>query len=377
MWVLAGAVSGLVSYAFGQSLNLSIFRRASLDLLTGDELYVRHAGDYFKYSPTFALLFVPFALVPAWLAAGAWGALNFGVAWAGLHGMVRDPRKRERALLFALFGVMLATDGDQSNLLVLGLVLLAARALSSGAGATFGMLLAVAASVKVFPVIAALLVLVHPRVRQNVAWLVLTGALTLLLPLLVVSPSLLAHHYASWRGLLAWDHSNIGWSVMSLLQKGLGMNAGTTLLQVVCLLLLAAPVLLGVRYGTSGSFRRTYLASILVFSVIMNHRAEYATYVIFAGGAALWWAEAKVRVTRTLLVLLAFVAVGPFFTRADPSVTGLFSILGAHRLFHPLRVLPALAVWLWMQRDLYACFFKVKIELRRPETARLEERHAT
>ncbi len=377
LWVGAGAVSGLVSFAFGQSQNLMVFRQAARDLVTGEDLYVKHAADYFKYSPTFALLFVPLAALPPWLCACAWGALNFGVAWAGLYGFVDDPSKRERAVLFALFGVLLATDGDQSNLLVLGLCLLAVRALSRGRGNTFAVLLALGAAIKVFPLLCALAIVLYPRKVANAVRLLVAGGVLVALPMLVTSSRLLVRDYASWRALLAWDHDNVGWSVMSMLQKGAGLSASNTALQAVCLCALAIPLLLAVRYGADTAFKRTFIASVLVFSVLWNHRAEYATYVIFAGAVSAWWSVAKVSVARTTLVVLAFVCVGPFFTRADPSVTGLFSILGAHRLFHPLRVLPPLLCWLWMQRDLYARFISVTVEWRKGVTLqRLEEQHA-
>ena len=378
LWLAAGTASGLVSFVFGQSQNLMVFRQASRDLLMGEDLYLLHAADYFKYSPTFALLFAPLAALPAWLSAALWGAMNFGAAWAGISAMVSDPQRRERALFFGLFGVLLATDGDQSNLLVLGLFLLALRSLEKGSGMAFALLLAVATSVKVFPILGAAMLLAYPRKWRHVAQLTIAGLVLVALPLLVTSPQVLLRDYGSWRALLARDHGNVGWSVMSMLQKGMGLAAGNTVLQVVSLLLLMAPLVLGVRYGTDAAFRRTFASSVLVFAVIMNHRAEYATYVIFAGAAAVWWSQAKVRVSRTVLVVSAFLAVGPLFTHGDPSAAGLLAVLAAKRRFHPLRVLPPLLVWLWMQRDLYARFFRVSVELR-PDVVhpRLTERHAS
>jgi hypothetical protein len=38
-------------------------------------------------------------------------------------------------------------------------------------------------------------------------------------------------------------------------------------------------------------------------------------------------------------------------------------------MFHPLRVLPAFMVWIWMQRDLLARFVAVKITWRAPALA--------
>src|SRR2546425_12803051 len=48
----------------GHSNNLSIFRSASLNLFAGRDLYAAHPEqhfDFYKYSPTFAVLFEPLA----------------------------------------------------------------------------------------------------------------------------------------------------------------------------------------------------------------------------------------------------------------------------------------------------------------------------
>src|SRR5438270_5113947 len=58
--------------------NCEIFRAASHHLVTGEDLYARYPDalqDQFKYSPTFALLFAPFAWLPWPLALFLWNAL--------------------------------------------------------------------------------------------------------------------------------------------------------------------------------------------------------------------------------------------------------------------------------------------------------------
>src|SRR5678816_1138716 len=50
-----------------QNNNFRIFRAASRHLLAGADLYAAYPAehfDFYKYSPTFALLFAPFAYVP-------------------------------------------------------------------------------------------------------------------------------------------------------------------------------------------------------------------------------------------------------------------------------------------------------------------------
>ena len=106
--------------------------------------------------------------------------------------------------------------------------------------------------------------------------------------------------------------------------------------------------------------------------MLFNHRAEYATYATSAVAVGIGYASAPrgARTLRLVLVALAIVAPGPFFTRAREGTSGIVSFLAAHRLFHPLRVLPLFLLWVGMQRELLARFFEVKVRVRRPAPLR-------
>ena len=76
---------------------------------------------------------MPFTWGPSWFTAPSWSALNFGLAGWGLDRLLaHDPRKKRAAQLVALAGIVVATDGDQSNLVVAGAVLLAFDAYEKG-----------------------------------------------------------------------------------------------------------------------------------------------------------------------------------------------------------------------------------------------------
>jgi len=375
IFVLAGAIAGAVSWAAGQSQNFEVFRAAAHALVEGDDLYTLNAADYFKYSPTFALLFLPFTWGPSWFLAPSWSALNFGLAGWGLDRLLaHDPRKKRAAQLVALAGIVVATDGDQSNLVVAGAVLLAFDAYEKGHLRLAAHLVAAATLVKIFPIAFAGLVLLLPKEQRRPAFTALAGALLtwIVLPLVLLEPAELVAQYASWHALLERDHGNHGWSVMSLFQDGLGFRWSAAPLQLCGVAVQALTLVLGVRFGTDRAWRRTVMCSLLCFSVLFNHRAEYATFAISAVGVGIWYAsgETPAPLWRRVLVGLAIVAPGPFFTRANVDAAGIVSLLAAHRLFHPLRVLPLLAVWAVMQAELLARFFEVRVRVRTPDGGR-------
>src|SRR5438105_3148424 len=64
---------------FGFPNDYAIFRAAFWNLVANGDLYVlrlNQAHDYFKYSPSFALLFAPFAILPFLVGLLFWNLFN-------------------------------------------------------------------------------------------------------------------------------------------------------------------------------------------------------------------------------------------------------------------------------------------------------------
>jgi hypothetical protein len=363
----AGVSAGAVSLAFGQSLNFHVFRAAAFQLLERHDLYAKHAEDYFKYSPTFAFLFLPFAWLPEWLGAPLWSLANFMVACIGIERVMDDPREKRVALMTSFAGILLATDGDQSNLLVAGALLLALHAFERRHATAGAALVTGAAFVKLFPAMGALFALLARRRGEALRALAVSAVVWLALPILVMRPRTLAWEYASWGHLLSWDHANHGWCVMTLVQDALHLPISSLAIQLAGMALCVLPVVLGLVLGTDARWRRTFACSLLVFVVLFNHRAEYASFVLSAIAVGVWYAAVPGRSPIvTALVVLAIVAPGPFFTRDDPSVTGVFAVLAAHRQFHALRLVPLVVLWGLMNHELLSRFLDVKVRLLAP-----------
>ena len=67
LWVGAIVVATVQQGVASQNNNFRIFRAATRHLFAGLDLYAAYPAeqfDFYKYSPTFALLFAPFAYVP-------------------------------------------------------------------------------------------------------------------------------------------------------------------------------------------------------------------------------------------------------------------------------------------------------------------------
>ncbi|HEY6155986.1 MAG TPA: glycosyltransferase 87 family protein, partial [Gemmatimonadales bacterium] len=138
-WILALYLASAVFVTVqqgvvGRSNNFKVFRAAAVNLLAHRDLYAAHPDqhfDFYKYSPSFALLFAPFAALPFAAALLIWSLLNSLLLWYAVRRLLPD-RQATLALALVYLEVLFAMQYTQSNGLVTALILLAFLALEQG-----------------------------------------------------------------------------------------------------------------------------------------------------------------------------------------------------------------------------------------------------
>ena len=329
--------------------NFEIFRTASRHLLAGQDLYAAYPAehvDYFKYSPTFALLFAPLAWLPWPLALFLWSTLGALLLFVAAE-RVLPPRAALLAQSCLLLEVLRAMQNAQSNALVAALVILGWTAFELRQIRRAVLAVALGTSVKVFPLAALSFAIPHRLALRTGAWAAATGASLLLLPLLVTSPATLLAQYGWWRGVESGDVGERWFSVMALVQRLTGTDWPNWPIQLTGTLLLLVPLALRRDRWDESRFRFLYLCSVLLFMVLFNHQAERASYVIAFAGATFWFVGEPRAPWRTALYVVAFVTI-PLMSTLIP-VGALFKTPAAmvYRL-----ALPSLAIWIVIQIEL-------------------------
>jgi hypothetical protein len=344
LWVVAIVAATFQQGVAHQNNNFLIFRAASLHLLHGQDLYAAYPSlhfDFYKYSPTFALLFLPFALLPFALAMLAWNALN-AVALYLAMGTVLTRRAALAGRAIVFLDMLGSLQNVQSNALVAALIIGAfagyerRHALSASLGIVIG------TGIKLFPLAAASFAIFHPR-RLRVGLALATSMVVLLL-----LPLLLAQ-YRWWRGIETVDAVDRGFSVMWMVQLLLRQGWPNWPVQALGVLALVAPVLARRERWTQWGFRRLYLCSVLIFCVIFNHQAESPTFVIGVAGAAIWFASLPER-SGWAWATFALVVVCTILASSDAMPNAI-----QHAVFDPYRVkvVPLIVVWIILQVQLW------------------------
>lgn len=351
LWVAAIIGATVQQGVLHQNNNFLIFRAASWHLLHDQDLYAAYPAlhfDYYKYSPTFALLFLPFALPPFWVAMLLWNALNAAALYFAI-GTVLPLRQANVARAIVFLDMLGSLQNVQSNALVAALIIITFAAwerrrtmLGSGAAA-------IGAVIKVFPLAGVTFALFHRRKVRVAIALVAWGVGLAALPLLVTSPAVLQMQYASWRAISALDALTRGFSVMEMLHLVTGTDWPNWPIQLVGAVALVAPVLARPSRHGEWEFRRLYLCSVLLFCLIFNHKAESPAFVIGVTGAAIWFASLTQR-TRWDWTLFVIIVLFTILASSDAMPRVL-----QRELFDPyrLKTVPLIVMWVEVQRRLY------------------------
>ncbi len=275
--------------------NYSIFKYAYYHLISNADLYILHPHehwDLYKYSPAFAAFMGLFWYLPDWLGLLLWNGLNVGVLALGVYSLpLATQKKGGFILLFALLETIVATQNDQSNALMAGLILLGYSHFKRDIFITSTLFLSLTVFIKIFGLVAFCIYLWKPKKLAQVAgfsvgWFV---ALAVIVPLLFVDFNQLTFLYQSWGDLLANDHStSVGLSVAGWLQSWFAFTPKDTYILFLGVLLFLLGYVSTLKKSTLAQ-QLSVVASLLIWVVIFNHKAESPTFVIAMVGASIWY----------------------------------------------------------------------------------------
>jgi hypothetical protein len=269
--------------------------------------------DYYRYSPTFAIVNTPFWALGARVGGIAWTLLNLGVYAAGLWRFLRDvlpgtwsPGRASLFFILAAVGGLRGFWNAQSNALMIGLLLLAAAAVVREQWWRAALWLALPVLIKVTPV-AIVLLFCALWPRRLLGRFILVLAAGLVVPFLTKPPEVVLGYYAEWAQHLTasagerWPGFRDGWTVWVIARHVVGGEAGDPPLRAGidagwyrALQLAAAVVVVGwcLALQRRGCDRRRLISVTVALGaawlMVFGPASEHATYVFLAPSLA--WA---------------------------------------------------------------------------------------
>ncbi len=331
--------------------NYLIFKYAFFHLIENKDLYIAYPDivwDLFKYSPTFALLMGPLAFLPDVPGLICWNLINALAIYFGIKYLpIKSDETKVFILWFVALELLISIQNSQSNGLIAGLIILAFCSFERRSVFLAAFCILLSFYVKLFGVAAIILFLLYSNKIKFIGASAVWGILLGFLPLLVISADQLIYLYKSWLNLLSNDHSaSYGLSLMGILQSWFQLTPPKMIVLLGGAILLLIPF---ARYACFEQPRYRYLllASLLIWMIIFNHKAESPTFIIAMSGIAIWYFTGKKSKIDLILLIGAFILT-------TLSHTDLFPRFLKHAFVSPykLKALPAVIIWFKIQYEL-------------------------
>ena len=272
--------------------NYVIFQQSFFHLIHHQDLYQLYPAehwDYYKYSPTFALLMAPLAILPTKLGFVLWNVLNAIVLFFSIRALPIAKLNQSKILWFIIPEMVISLQNSQSNALIAGLLIFTFAFLEKGKFAFAALCVALSFYIKIFGILALILFLFYTKWWHHIFKIVIIFLVLAGIPLLVINWQQLVFLYKSWLHLLAMDESaSIGYSVRGWLFSWFGVDIPNIILVVTGMVLLLFPLVKKSLFSQF-QFRLFYLSAIMIWIIIFNHKAESPTFIIAVAGFALFY----------------------------------------------------------------------------------------
>ena len=329
--------------------NYMIFKYSFFHLLEGTNLYGLYPSchwDFYKYSPTFAVLMAPMAYLPDIVGLCIWNILNALAVYFAIRLLPFNVKTQCLLLWFVSFDLLTCLQNAQSNGLMCGLIIAAYGCLHHKKALWATLWLVVATYIKVYGAIGFCLFLFYPDKVKFVLYAIMWTILFWAIPLLVTPLPTLVWQYHNWAGLMIADATTaMGLSVAGLLSKWFGMNM-KGIVTIAGLILFLLPFIRTRQYKNE-IFRLLTLASMLIWVIIFNHKAESSTFVIATAGVGIWYFAMPKTNWRTALFFFVFI-----FTSL--STTDIFPAFIRQNFIYPFKIkaFPCVVAWCVVFADL-------------------------
>lgn len=323
--------------------NYLIFKYSFFHLLDGSNLYTiypdRH-WDFFKYSPTFALLMGTMAYLPDVIGLSIWNVLNAITVFFAIRMLPFKTKVQCLLLWFAAMELLTSLQNTQSNGLMCGLMIAAYGSMQRGKPLWATLWLVLSVYIKVYGAIGFCLFLFYPGKPRFILFAAMWMLIFAVLPLMVTPASVLIWQYQNWGELMIADAAAAtGMSVAGWLRTWFGIDNVKSIVSIAGLLLFLIQFIRFDLYRNE-RYKLLMLASMLIWVVIFNHKAESPTFIISIAGVGIWYYASAKTTWRKAVFALAFV-----FTSL--ATTDIFPPFVRNHFIYPytIKAVPCIIAW--------------------------------
>jgi len=311
----------LLSAVLNHSLNnFIIFKQSFFHLqqkLNLYSIYPNEYWDHYYYSPTFALLVAPFALIPSLVAPFAWGLFDAGVLYFAIRKLPIRAFYQNGILLLSVNEMMNASGNLQSNGLIAGLIILSFVFLLKQKEHSATLFLLVGFFIKLYGIVGLAFFFFSKQKSKYTLYLLLWIIVLVLLPLIITSPEFLLQSYKDWFASLSvksnFDltrdmYTNmVDVSIQGMIKRVFNLPLLNKFYFIIPGLILFASQYTKIKYFNHLVYQLYILCSVMLFLIIFNTGSESPTYIIGVVPICLWYVlQRKTTLVNTVFIIAIF-----------------------------------------------------------------------
>ena len=311
----------LLSAVLNHSLNnFIIFKQSFFHLqqqLNLYSIYPNEYWDHYYYSPTFAILVAPFALIPSLVAPFAWGLFDAGVLYFAIRKLPIRSFYQNGVLLLSVNEMMNASGNLQSNGLIAGLIILSFVFLLKQKEHSATLSLLVGFFIKLYGIVGLAFFFFSKQKSKYILYLLLWTIILVLLPLSITSPEFLLQSYKDWFASLSvksnFDltrdmYTNmVDVSIQGMIKRVFHLPTLNKFYFIIPGLILFASQYAKIKYFNHLVYQLYILCSVMLFLIIFNTGSESPTYIIGVVPICLWYVlQQKTTLVNTVFIIAIF-----------------------------------------------------------------------
>jgi Glycosyltransferase family 87 len=334
--------------------NYVIFKNSFFHLVQGKNIYQwfpEDQWDLYKYSPFFSLCFAVFAYFPDFIGLTLWSLLNSLIVFfaiSKLPGFSKE--KKSWILLYCFIELLGSIQNTQSNGLMAGLIILAFVFLEDSNYILAAFCIVFSIYIKIFGVVAFALYLLYPNKLKMAGWTIFWMVFMAVVPAFVTGFSQLGELYKHWFDLLREDQqASQGISLVGIIDSWFNTYVSKSIITGLGVILFCVPFLRITQYKDP-TFKVLALCSVLLWTIVFNHKAESPTFIISMCGIAIWYFCTERGRGDTILFILAFILT-------TLSVSDLFPLSVKEHFIKPYRIKGLMSIIIWL-KIIYEMIFR-------------------
>ena len=205
--------------AYNKYNNYTIFEKSFEHLKNHQDLYVLYPEehwDLYKYSPSFAVFFSVFHVLPDWLGLCLWNLLNAIMLLLAIYYLPKlSSYQKGLVLIIVLIELMTSMQNEQSNALIAGLIVMAFGLAEKNKSFWATLCIVFSVFIKLFGIVGFALFLFYPKKWKAALYALFWTSVIFVLPLLFIDFEQYTKLLSSYFNMLTNDHdTSYGYSVM-------------------------------------------------------------------------------------------------------------------------------------------------------------------